>query len=121
MSLSRQVGAHRVGSKRRYGGVLARAGPLALAAHAGTNKIRLQGLLSRTRRLRPGHFTLLLIATAAAGRHSKSGSLSFTILGWRPLPADAARPRCRAGSGLCTMQPEIFADDQRRGPGSCRA
>lgn len=49
MSLSRQVGAHRIGSQQRYGWRLGPRGTLALAAHTGTNKIRLQGLLSRTR------------------------------------------------------------------------
>jgi hypothetical protein len=55
------------------------AGALALAAHARSNHVRFEGRLSATRKLQPGHYTLVLTATAA-GLTSVARSLSFTIL-----------------------------------------
>ncbi len=55
------------------------AGALSVAAHAGANKLRFQGLISRHRKLRPGSYTLLLSATASAKR-SRTAKLSFTIV-----------------------------------------
>ncbi len=55
------------------------AGALTFAAHAGTNKVRFQGLISRRKKLKPGNYKLLVTATAA-GRRSRTGTLSFTIV-----------------------------------------
>ncbi len=55
------------------------AGALTFAAHAGTNKVRFQGLISRRKKLKPGTYRLLVVATAA-GKRSRTGTLSFTIV-----------------------------------------
>ena len=54
------------------------AGALTFSAHAGTNKVRFQGLISRHRKLKPGSYTLLATATAS-GKHSTTRTLHFTI------------------------------------------
>jgi len=56
------------------------AGALSLAAHAGTNRLRFQGRLSRTRRLRPGRYTAVVVATASSGKRSAPRSVSFIIV-----------------------------------------
>jgi len=55
------------------------AGMLGLAAHVGGDHVRFAGRLSAGRELRPGHYTLVLTATAA-GLTSVARSLSFTIV-----------------------------------------
>jgi len=55
------------------------AGTLAVAGHAGANSLAFQGLLSATRRLSPGRYTLLITATNAAGR-SVASRLTFRIV-----------------------------------------
>jgi hypothetical protein len=55
------------------------AGALTFAAHAGTNKVRFQGLISRRKKLKPGSYKLLVVASAA-GKRSRTGTLSFTIV-----------------------------------------
>jgi PKD domain len=55
------------------------AGTLKLVAHAGLNKVAFQGQLSRTRKLKPGRYRLLLSA-GGAGLRAAYSSLSFTIL-----------------------------------------
>ncbi len=55
------------------------AGTLAFSAHAGTNKVRFQGLISRRKKLKPGTYKLLVVATVA-GKRSRTGTLSFTIV-----------------------------------------
>jgi hypothetical protein len=54
------------------------AGTLTFSAHAGTNKVRFQGLISKHKRLRPGSYTLLVTA-AASGKRSTTRTLHFTI------------------------------------------
>ena len=54
-------------------------GTLTFAAHAGTNKVRFQGLISRRKKLKPGAYKLLVTATAT-GKRSRTGTLSFTIV-----------------------------------------
>jgi hypothetical protein len=54
------------------------AGVLTFAAHAGTNKLRFQGLISKRKKLKPGSYKLLVVATVA-GKRSRTGTLSFTI------------------------------------------
>ncbi|MDX6673925.1 MAG: hypothetical protein QOH11_1343 [Solirubrobacteraceae bacterium] len=55
------------------------AGTLNLSGHAGTNRVRFQGRLSRAKKLKPGHYTLTITATAS-GLRSASRALSFTIV-----------------------------------------
>jgi hypothetical protein len=55
-------------------------GILSFTGHAGTNKVSFQGRLSRTKKLAPGTYTLVTIATTATGRRSQPKSLSFTIV-----------------------------------------
>jgi hypothetical protein len=54
------------------------AGALGFSAHAGTNKVRFQGLISRRKKLKPGSYKLLVLASAA-GMRSRTATLSFTI------------------------------------------
>ncbi len=56
------------------------AGTLRFNAHRGTNRIRFQGRLSRTKKLAPGRYMLRLTATNAAGRSTTSRPLTFTIV-----------------------------------------
>jgi hypothetical protein len=55
-------------------------GPLQLTGHAGTNQIRFQGRFSRTGKLKPGRYTLVIVATNGAGQHSTSRTLTFVIV-----------------------------------------
>ena len=59
---------------------LLRAGSLILSAHAGTNKVRFQGRLSRSKKLKPGRYTLTITAVDSAGNKSAAKSTSFTIV-----------------------------------------
>lgn len=56
------------------------AGTLRLAAHAGANKVRFQGRLSRTKRLARGRYRAVITATTKAGLKSAARSVSFTIV-----------------------------------------
>jgi hypothetical protein len=55
-------------------------GTLSFTGHAGTNKVVFQGLISRSKRLPSGRYTLLITATNPAGARSATTSLSFTIV-----------------------------------------
>ena len=55
-------------------------GTLAFSAHAGVDKVRFDGRLPRHRKLRPGTYTLVIVATDTAGRRSAPARLTFTIL-----------------------------------------
>lgn len=55
------------------------AGTLSFAAHAGVNKVRFQGLISKRKKLKPGSYKLLVTASAS-GKRSRTGTLSFTIV-----------------------------------------
>jgi streptogramin lyase len=57
-----------------------RRGMLSFAGHGGLNKVFFQGRISRSRKLKPGHYTLIITATNASGRHSRPVRLSFTIV-----------------------------------------
>jgi Tol biopolymer transport system component len=57
-----------------------RAGSFSLNANAGANRVRFQGRLSRSRRLRPGKYRLTLGARDAAGNRSRSRTTTFTIV-----------------------------------------
>ena len=52
---------------------------LSFSAHSGANKVSFQGRISRTRKLRPGDYKLIITAINAEGAHSAPESLSFTI------------------------------------------
>jgi hypothetical protein len=53
-------------------------GKLHFSAHRGTNHVLFQGRVSRTQRLKPGHYALVVIATAN-GKTSRPSTLNFTI------------------------------------------
>jgi alpha-tubulin suppressor-like RCC1 family protein len=53
-------------------------GTLSLAGHRGVNDMVFAGRISRTDKLEPGHYELIITADAA-GQHSAPASLSFTI------------------------------------------
>ena len=55
-------------------------GSLILSAHAGTNKVRFQGRLSRSKKLKPGRYTLTITATDSAGNRSNAKATRFTIV-----------------------------------------
>ena len=55
------------------------AGTLRLTGKAGTNKVRFQGALTKTKRLKPGKYTVTLVAKDSAGQSSVPRSLSFTV------------------------------------------
>jgi hypothetical protein len=55
------------------------AGTLSFTGHTGTDKIIFQGRLSRTKKLKPGRYTLVIEATNSTG-HSAPARLTFTIV-----------------------------------------
>jgi uncharacterized repeat protein (TIGR01451 family) len=55
-------------------------GTLSFTGHAGLNKVVFQGLISRSKKLRPGRYTLVITATSVAGKRSAPQSLRFTIV-----------------------------------------
>jgi PKD repeat protein len=65
---------HRVCSRTVITGVLSFAG------HSGMNTFSFQGLVSHSRKLLPGRYTVVITATNVAGRRSSPSSLSFTIV-----------------------------------------
>jgi len=56
------------------------AGALALSGHAGSDRIRFQGRLSRTRKLVPGTYRVTVVARGRTGLASTPATLTFTIL-----------------------------------------
>ncbi len=55
-------------------------GTMTFSAHAGANKVAFQGRISRSKRLSPGTYTLIITATNAGGQRSGPKSLGFTIV-----------------------------------------
>jgi hypothetical protein len=55
-------------------------GTLSFASHSGTNKRLFRGRLSRSKKLGPGRYTLVITATNTAGQKSAPQKLSFTIV-----------------------------------------
>ncbi len=55
-------------------------GALSFAGHSGTNKVVFQGRLSHSKKLRPGHYTLVIMATLSTGQKSAPQKLSFVIV-----------------------------------------
>jgi hypothetical protein len=90
LSFTRRSAGRRVGGKcvaptkrnrgkRRCGRAL-HAGALTFQGHQGAGRLRFQGRLSRTRRLKPGRYRLVITATNSDGLHSAAKRLSFTIV-----------------------------------------
>ena len=55
------------------------AATLSFAGHPGTNTVLVQGRVSQARKLRPGQYTLTVVAANGAGS-SRPQSLRFTIV-----------------------------------------
>jgi N-acetylneuraminic acid mutarotase len=55
-------------------------GLLPLAGHPGLNKVAFQGRISRTLKLKPGTYILMILATNSVGQHSTPTRLTFTIV-----------------------------------------
>jgi hypothetical protein len=53
---------------------------LTFAAHAGPNRLVIQGPLTPTQRLAPGRYTVAVSATSPAGRRSAPQLLMFDVL-----------------------------------------
>jgi len=56
------------------------AGTLSFSGSEGHNKVAFRGRLSRSTKLRPGHYTATISARNFSGMKSKARSLDFTIL-----------------------------------------
>jgi hypothetical protein len=56
------------------------AGTLTFTGHPGTNKVRFAGRISRTKKLKPGRYTLRITATNTQGQRSRPQSLTFEIV-----------------------------------------
>jgi hypothetical protein len=56
------------------------AGSVTFNAHAGTNAVGFQGRLSRKRSLKPGHYTVTIVAVDDSRKRSNSEKVSFTLL-----------------------------------------
>jgi len=54
------------------------AGTLSFTAHAGTDKVRFDGAISKRKQLGPGSYTLM-VSAAASGRRSSTRALHFRI------------------------------------------
>jgi hypothetical protein len=55
-------------------------GVLSFTGRSAANKVVFQGRISNSRKLKPGHYTLVITATNSSGAHSRPVSLSFTIV-----------------------------------------
>jgi hypothetical protein len=55
-------------------------GKLVFTGQPGANKVSFQGRISRSKKLPPGTYTLIITATNAAGQRSSPKQLSFTIV-----------------------------------------
>jgi sugar lactone lactonase YvrE len=86
---SRRTAGRRVGGKCKAPGARNRhrprctrsvaSGAFTFAGHAGLNKVRFEGRISRTRKLSPGSYRLAITATAP-GAAPTSSKLAFTIV-----------------------------------------
>jgi hypothetical protein len=66
--------------RRHHCTITLTAGALSFAGHTGTNQVASQGRISRSRKLAPGRYTLVITATNASGMRSKPASVAFTIV-----------------------------------------
>jgi hypothetical protein len=55
-------------------------GTLSFTGHSGTNDVVFAGRISRTNKLKPGRYEIIITATSSAGQRSAPVSLSFTIV-----------------------------------------
>ncbi len=55
-------------------------GALTFNGHAGTNRVHFEGLLSASRRLRPGRYSVAVTASNDNARPSLTRTLSFAIV-----------------------------------------
>jgi hypothetical protein len=55
-------------------------GTLSFSGHTGPNKLSFQGRLSRSRKLKPGTYTVIITATNTARQRSIPRQLTFTIV-----------------------------------------
>ena len=58
----------------------AKRGTLIVSGAAGANRLSFKGRISRSKRLRPGRYTVTILATVAGAPKSAPRTLSFTIL-----------------------------------------
>jgi hypothetical protein len=70
---------HKNRRARRCGLTVPR-GTLSFRGHRGKNRFPFRGAISRSKKLKPGTYTLTITATNASGQHSKPRSLIFTIV-----------------------------------------
>jgi hypothetical protein len=56
------------------------AGTLSFAGHGGANRVSFQGLISRTKKLAPGAYTVVISAANSANQTARSRGLGFTIV-----------------------------------------
>ena len=56
------------------------SGTITFTGHAGTDRVLFDGRISRSRKLKPGSYTLTITATNSAGQHSTPHTLTFTIV-----------------------------------------
>ncbi len=59
---------------------LAKPRTLVLSGHAGRNRVRFQGRISKRRRLKPGSYKVTVTAADSSGQRSAARSLRFTIV-----------------------------------------
>ncbi len=69
-----------------------RGGTLSFTGHSGTNIVVFAGRISRTDKLKPGRYKLIITATNTTGQHSAPVSLSFTIVWRRGRSSTASSP-----------------------------
>jgi hypothetical protein len=55
-------------------------GTLSFTGHTGRNKLSFQGRVSRSKRLKPGTYTLIITATNTVAQRSIPKQLTFTIV-----------------------------------------
>jgi hypothetical protein len=65
---------------RKSGKRFRAAGSLTVRGHAGKNRLRFQGRLSRRKTLKPGGYRVTLRASDRFGNRSPAKKLSFTLL-----------------------------------------
>jgi streptogramin lyase len=90
MDFTQSTSGRRQGSKcvhltRRNGGarkctLTTIPGTLSFTGHTGLNKVGFQGRISRSRKLKPGRYTLVITAIGSTGARSAQVKLSFTIV-----------------------------------------
>ncbi len=74
------VAKSRKNAKRKSCKRTVTAGTLSFTGHAGTDNVVFQGRISRSKKLRPGSYTLVITATNTAGQKSGPQTLGFTIV-----------------------------------------